>query len=34
MCAIAGIMDLICTEETKKAMLATMTRRGPDAADW
>ena len=34
MCAIAGIMDLLCTEETRKAMLATMTRRGPDAADW
>lgn len=34
MCAIAGIMDLLCTDETKKAMLATMTRRGPDAADW
>ena len=31
MCAIAGIIGLPCTEETSGRMLATMTRRGPDA---
>ena len=30
MCAIAGMIGLPCTEETKKKMLATMHRRGPD----
>jgi len=31
MCAISGILNLPVTAETKKAMLATMERRGPDA---
>lgn len=31
MCAIAGIMDLNCSDRTRERMLATMTRRGPDA---
>ncbi|MDD6200737.1 MAG: asparagine synthase (glutamine-hydrolyzing) [Firmicutes bacterium] len=31
MCAIAGIMDINCSDGTKEKMLATMTRRGPDA---
>ncbi len=30
MCAIAGMIGLPCTEETKKKMLETMHRRGPD----
>ncbi len=30
MCAIAGMIDLPCAEETKRKMLATMYRRGPD----
>lgn len=34
MCAIAGTIDLTCSDQTKAQMLATMTRRGPDAADW
>lgn len=34
MCAIAGMIDLLCTEEIQKDLLKTMTRRGPDAADW
>lgn len=32
MCAIAGILDLVCDEKTKARMLDTMRRRGPDAA--
>ena len=31
MCAIAGILGLIATDETKENMLNTMHRRGPDA---
>lgn len=34
MCAIAGMIDLLCTEKTREEMLKTMTRRGPDASDW
>ena len=30
MCAIAGMINLPCAEETKAKMLATMQRRGPD----
>ena len=32
MCAIAGILDLDADESIKRRMLATMRRRGPDAA--
>ena len=31
MCAIAGILDLIAEKRTQDRLLATMTRRGPDA---
>ncbi len=31
MCAIAGIIGLPCGQQTKDALLSTMTRRGPDA---
>ena len=31
MCAIAGILSLAVTEETVRAMLGTMARRGPDS---
>lgn len=31
MCAIAGMIGLCCTDEIQAKMLATMTRRGPDA---
>ena len=30
MCAIAGILDLLCEDLTKEKMLVTMARRGPD----
>lgn len=33
MCAIAGIIGLPCADQTKEKMLATMRRRGPDAAE-
>lgn len=31
MCAIAGMIDIPCTESTRKQMIDTMRRRGPDA---
>ena len=34
MCAIAGVLDLNIQDRDISAMLQTMTRRGPDAADW
>lgn len=34
MCAIAGILNLKCDDKTVQKLLATMNRRGPDAADY